>query len=481
MSFFPRHWIRGCGVGLLISLLWLNPVQARILGDSRDGEVLVRLNPVSGATIADINTTFGTTTLEAVPGVPNLYRLRVPDGQDATTLAATMTADIRLLYAHVNHISRPPEADPRGSRAWGGPDPTPYHNQYAGAMLGLAEAHAITKGAGVVVAILDTGVQLDHPALSAAWTTARYDFVNNDPTPEDTANGIDDDGDTLIDETVGHGTHIAGIVLYVAPEAKIMPVRVLDSDGSGDDVMIAKGIDYAVNNGANVINLSLGTSDKSDVLDDAIHRATANGVFVVSAAGNENTQTIQFPAAANCSVGITSVGPSDVKSSFSNYGSWVDLSSPGESIYSALIPSGYGWWSGTSMATPFVAGQAALLKAIRPSLTAYDIAALMRDTAKDIRDQNDGTDLGRGRIQIGASVTRLNQGGILPDSGGLISSSCLVGEPAGTATPTPRVPTATAIASITATVTVPVTVIATPKPSATPNLSIRVRLPLVWR
>ena len=132
MSFFPRHWIRGCGVGLLISLLWLNPVQARILGDSRDGEVLVRLNPVSGATIADINTTFGTTTLEAVPGVPNLYRLRVPDGQDATTLAATMTADIRLLYAHVNHISRPPEADPRGSRAWGGVDPAPYHNQYAG-------------------------------------------------------------------------------------------------------------------------------------------------------------------------------------------------------------------------------------------------------------------------------------------------------------------------------------------------------------
>ena len=437
-------------------------------------EIIIHLNPASGATLAQINATYQTVTLEPLTGNPNTYRLRAPQGTDLEALAVTMRADSRLTFAEPNFTNEFPEANPRRSFVWGGFDAVPYTNQYAIAQLGLVQAQAVNKGAGVIVAILDTGVQVNHPTLSNTWTAARYDFIDNDATPEDIPNGIDEDADGLIDEAVGHGTHVAGIVHLVAPDAKIMPLRVLDSDGLGDAFTIAKAIDFAIENGAQVINLSLGTASESDLLDDAVKRATQHGVVVISAAGNLSSEEKQFPAAENCSLGVASVGPTDVKSDFSNYGSWVDVAAPGENIYSALTTSGYGSWSGTSMSTPFVAGQAALIKGKSPTLNPRQIANLIADTALNTNPMNPGFhgELGSGRIQVGESLVKLALGFVPENDGGPISSGCI--EATSPITPTPTLtpsPTVTPVPSLTP----------TPSPTQALTMTLTQFLPMLMR
>jgi thermitase len=443
------------------------PAHAYAHGSYKANEVIIKLNPASGATIDAINATYGTTTLGPLGSLVGVYRLQAPPGQDAAALAATMATDARLLYAHPNYLREPPEANPRSSRAWGGLDPTPYNTHYARAMLGLTSAHAVTQGDGVIVAVLDTGVYLNHPALVSKLTAERYDFVDDDAWPDDVGNGLDDDGDGEADEVVGHGTHVAGIVLMVAPNARIMPLRVLDSDGIGDDGIIVQAIEYAITHGARVINLSLGTADESDLLEEAVERATRAGAVVVSASGNANSKTRQYPAAEGCVIAVTSVNQSDVKSSFSNYGSWVDIAAPGEAIYSMLENDGYGSWSGTSMAAPFVSGQAALIRRLRPDWNPWQISAAIARTSRDIRANNPGfgSDLGEGRIDVAASVVFAQSAAQPPTDDALISSSCVEPEsPAGSPTPTPT-PGATL----------------TPTPTPGPMLHKRVHLPFVVR
>lgn len=433
-------------------------------------EVIIKLDPASGATVSAINATYGTTTLGPIGSLAGVYRLRVPSEQDAQAVAATMANDARLLYAHPNYQREPPEANPRSSRAWGGLDPTPYHTHYARAMLGLPAAHEVTTGDGIVVAILDTGIALSHPALADKLAAAGYDFVDDDASPDDVGNGADDDGDGETDEAVGHGTHVAGIVLMVAPAARLMPLRVLDSDGIGDDGLIAQAIGYAVDHGAHVINLSLGSADESETLEEAIERATRAGVVVVSASGNANSDHKQYPAAENCALAVTSVNQDDVKSPFANFGSWVDLASPGEAIYSTLEGNGYGSWSGTSMAAPFVSGQAALIRSLRRAWTPRQISAAIAYTARDIRAKNPGygSDLGEGRIDVAGSVALARSSALPPDDEALISSSCVEPDlPDVTATPSPTPtpgstpapgPTATPTAPLPPRVYLPVTI-----------------------
>ena len=127
--------------------------------------------------------------------------------------------DKQVAFAELDALGVPPEADPSSIRAWGMPAPDGYLNQDPANLLGLAQAHQYSRGAGVVVAIIDTGIQLDHPMLAGNLVPG-YDFVDNDATPAEERNGLDDDGDGSIDETYGHGTHIAGIVYLVAPDGQ---------------------------------------------------------------------------------------------------------------------------------------------------------------------------------------------------------------------------------------------------------------------
>src|ERR687893_356467 len=360
---------------LTLCLLMLSGGASRAQADCGPGvfvpqQVIVKLNPVPGATVEQINATYGSTTLEIFPGSTDVYLLRLPTGSGVTETVKQMANDSRLLYAEPNFFAQSPEGGAR-HRAFGVSDVAPTSQEYATQALGLVSAHAISQGKGTKVAVLDTGAQLDHPALKANFKDAgRYDFVEGDENPSDLPLGRDADCDGDKDEMVGHGTHVAGIVDITAPAAKIMPLRVLDTEGYGNVFTIAKAVYYAAHNRADVINLSLGSPSRSKLLREVIKDATTNGVLVAAAAGNSNSSVPRYPAAGNGVaasadglVAVTSVDMYSRKSGFANYGGWVDVAAPGEAIRSPFPVGVYAYWSGTSMATPFVSGQAALIRA----------------------------------------------------------------------------------------------------------------------
>lgn len=264
-------------------------------------------------------------------------------------LVTTMAADAAVSYVEPNYlytISAPFT-----------PTDTLLSQQYAWSRIDAFDGWGLTRGsASVVIAVIDSGVQGDHPDLQAKMV-AGYDFVQDDTDPSD---------------PVGHGTHVAGTaaaatnngagVAGTCPECRIMPLRVINGTGSGFVSDIAEGIVYAANHGAKVINLSLG-GPGSTALKSAVDTAWAKGVFLACAAGNANTSVITeaYPAAYDNCFAVAATTSADVRASYSNYGSWVEAAAPGDSILSTYRGGTYTLQSGTSMATPHVAGLAGLL------------------------------------------------------------------------------------------------------------------------
>jgi thermitase len=392
--------------GALAGALWMvallvaaAPTRANVEAEGFEPrEVIVRVQPGTGATVEDINVDYGSTTLDVLPGGMGAYLLGLPADSDTLETVERMAADPRLLFAEPNYVAEAPE-DPAGdgrmkARAISSSDGS--SEQYAASALNLSCAAALSLGQSTTVAVLDTGAQLDHPALEANFEgVKRYDFVDDDRNPTERPVGLDADGDGDKDEMVGHGTHVAGIVDLVAPSAKIMPLRVLNTEGYGNAFTIAKAISFAKGEGADAINLSLGSRSRSRLLQDVIEDATKNGVVVAAAAGNSNTARPHYPAAADGGmssadglVAVTSVDRYQKKSEFANYGIWVDIAAPGTDIRSAFPTSLYADWSGTSMATPFVSGQAALIHALYGSLSSSGIEKKMRYSAQPLTLQN---------------------------------------------------------------------------------------------
>ncbi|SDY76471.1 S8 family serine peptidase [Thermoactinomyces sp. DSM 45892] len=260
----------------------------------------------------------------------------------------------------VEQYSKMPEveyAEPRQlAHAFWEPNDPHIPQQYGLQKMQVPQAWDVTKGSSsTVVAVVDTGVQANHEDL-AGKVVPGYDFVDNDNNA--------DDGQ-------GHGTHVAGTVAAnthnnigvagVAPEVKVMAVRVLDSNGSGTYDWVANGITYAADNGAKVINMSLGGSGGSQALEDAVNYAWSKGVVIMAAAGNTPSTAPNYPAYyANC-IAVAATDSNDAKASFSTHGSWVDVAAPGVDIISTKMGGGYVKYSGTSMATPHAAAVAALV------------------------------------------------------------------------------------------------------------------------
>jgi subtilisin family serine protease len=253
---------------------------------------------------------------------------------------------------------------------------------------------ATVGSAGVVVAVLDTGIAPEHPDMRGALVPG-FDFVNND------ADASDDHG---------HGTSAAGVasarsnnlegVAGICWECKLMPVKVLGSNGSGTTSSVAAGITWATANGADVVTMSLGGAGTTKTLTDAVVDAAAKGVVVVAAAGNEASTVPSYPAAYEDVIAVAGTDAADRLYSWSNRGSWVDVAAPGCNV-APVFSGGYGSFCGTSSATPVVAGLAGLLLAARPSSTAADVRAAIEETAVAI-----GPDVRRGRIDAAAAVGR---------------------------------------------------------------------------
>ncbi|MFD1424617.1 S8 family peptidase [Laceyella tengchongensis] len=273
-------------------------------------------------------------------------------------------------------------------------DPYFSTRQYGPQKIQAPQAWDITEGSGAKIAIVDTGVQSNHPDL-AGKVVGGWDFVDNDSTPQD--------GN-------GHGTHCAGIAAAVtnnstgiagtAPKASILAVRVLDNSGSGTWTAVANGITYAADQGADVISLSLGGTVGNSGLQQAVNYAWNKGSVVVAAAGNAGTTAPHYPAYYSNAIAVASTDQNDNKSSFSTYGSWVDVAAPGSSIYATYPTSTYASLSGTSMATPHVAGVAGLLAS--QGRSASNIRAAIENTADKI--SGTGSYWAKGRVNAYKAV-----------------------------------------------------------------------------
>ena len=262
-------------------------------------------------------------------------------------------------------------------------------------------------GAGVTIAILDTGIDTSHPFLEGHISSLAHDFVAGDSDPNEERSNLDSNENGALDEGWGHGTHVAGIVRLVAPGAEILPIRVIDSDGVGNLFNILEGLEYALNSGADVINLSLSIPEPSVLLQEWILKAKQQNVLVVTSAGNSSSGTLDFPADEMTVISVASVDQENVKSSFSNYSNKVDVSAPGERILSAH-PGGnyYVERTGTSMAAPMVAAQAAIILEVRPTANFHRQMNRIKNMSQSIDYLNLSYEglVGTGLIDIAHSI-----------------------------------------------------------------------------
>jgi subtilisin family serine protease len=282
-------------------------------------------------------------------------------------------------------------------------------------MIEADPAHQVATGSGAVVAVIDSGVQADHPDLAGRLLPG-YDFVDNDGTPQD--------GN-------GHGTHVTGIVAAdagngigiegVAPGAMVLPVRVLGNDGSGSTAAVAQGIDYAVAHHADVINLSLGSDvplvgGNPPEFDQAIGRALDAGIVVVAAAGNSGLPACDQPSGQGRLLCVGAVDRNGNRAYYSNFGQGLGITAPGgagvpfdHDILSTYPPGTYAELAGTSQATPHVAAVAALLA----GLGVHGQAAVQRilATARDVGAPGPDSTYGAGIVDARTAVAGLRAGG----------------------------------------------------------------------
>jgi serine protease len=316
--------------------------------------------------------------------------------------------------AHLAEFDSPEDCDTtRSTSTAGEPNDPMYSKQWHMHNIGVVGAWNQTKGSGVTVAVIDTGVTRVRDLVETKFVKG-YDFVN------DRQEAKDDNG---------HGTHVAGTIAEatnnyygvagIAYEANLMPLKVLNEYGGGTVADIAEAIKFAADNGANVINMSLGGGGESQLMKEAIEYAHKKGVVIVAAAGNESQNSAAYPARYPRVIGVSALGPDGEKAPYSNFGAGVDISAPGGSeagkVLQQTIDPETGeavflGLQGTSMASPHVAGVAALVEATGVK-EPDDVLKVLQESARKIQDDSLNY-YGAGQLNAEAAVTRASQGQI---------------------------------------------------------------------
>ncbi|MBN1218655.1 MAG: S8 family serine peptidase [Anaerolineae bacterium] len=403
--------------------------------------------------------------------VNQLYTVSYDPAIPPEQAAAAMAQDPSVEYAEPNYI-----AGITGRSVYL-PAPLTPNDPYFSYQWHLQDIQAPAAwdratGQGIIVAIIDTGVDFGAPDLANTSHLPGYDFANNDPDPTDDQ---------------GHGTHVAGTIAQstnngvgvagVAFNATLLPVKALGSNGQGSYDTIIQGIIYAVDQGAKVINMSLTGSNGSQALQDGVRYASERGVVVVAAAGNGNG-AVQFPAAYDDYVIAVSATRFDkTRAPYSNFGAQVDIAAPGgdtkvdqngdgyadgilqQTFKRAGAGYSYLFFEGTSMASPHVAGVAALMLSLKPNASPAEIEAIMSQTARNIGPPDQ---YGAGLIQAADALAAIS---------GPVTPPTDTPTPTSTSVPAIDTPTPTNTPTPTFTVTQPVPVVTptdTPTPTPTP-------------
>lgn len=278
--------------------------------------------------------------------------------------------------------------------------------QYGISITGTDRAWAVQRGsADVVVAVIDSGIDGTHPEFAGRLLPG-YDFSEKEPRPGGNVDGY------------GHGTHVAGVIgaaagngigiAGIAPGCKLMPVRIFNNWGHTTTGGATAAVIWAVNNGAKVINASWGSTLVNQASHDAYQYALDQDVVFVAAVGNSGkNDSKSYPGASPGVIGVSATNADDRWASFSTWGDWVSLAAPGEGILSTYPLSkgnGYRIMQGTSMASPLVAGAAALVRSQYPQLTQAQIKERLEKTAKDVIQKGFDPYSGHGRVDVGRAV-----------------------------------------------------------------------------
>lgn len=379
-----------------------NPVSAQNenSNDHMPGQVLVKFKDGIPQHVIDAETRKQNGKVAGKIDKLNVLVLKVPPKAEEK-VATALSQNPNVEYAELDYVAQASMTvnDPYFSDQWG-----LLNTANPGADIHVTTAWDTTMGKGTIVAILDTGVSKNHPDLSSQ-VIGRTDFT----------------GSATDDDVYGHGTHVGGIVAAitnnsmgvagVCPDCRLLSVKVLNDSGLGAYSWIANGITWAADNQAKVINMSLGGSQKSTTLENAVKYAWGKGVVVVAAAGNSGNQSKTYPGAYTNAVAVAATDNQDKKAYFSEYGSWVDVAAPGVSIYSTWndntsasdpVPvcnsttECYKYASGTSMSTPMVSGVVALIWSTGKYATASQVRSRLEVTADKI--PGTGTYWSAGRI-----------------------------------------------------------------------------------
>lgn len=326
----------------------------------------------------------------AKTGDGQIVTLEVPQGQSVESFMAELSKQ-----GHIEYV----EPDHRVELAAIPGDPFYAGYQYHHRLIGSESAWDKTTGkADVLVAIIDDGFDLLHPDLKGRIVSP-FNIITGKP------------GSVSVEI---HGTHVAGLIagnmdnelfgVGVAPSTSIMPIDVFDGeDGFISDV--AAGVYHAVDNGADIINMSLVAYSDTNVLREAVQYAHSKNVLVVAAAGNDGISSPYYPAAYQEVLSVASTDAADKRSAFSNFGKTIDIAAPGTGVFSIFPDESFGGMDGTSMSTPIVSGAAALLKANEPKLSNTDIAGRLMLTAKDLGTAGKDVYYGHGRLNIDRALT----------------------------------------------------------------------------
>jgi subtilisin family serine protease len=380
------------------------------------GEIVLMLR--TGAVIDDVLLAYGLQRIDQFGQRP-IFRTRIAAGTTVDGTLAALRADPRIRFAEPNFEAQAPEA--RRLEVWAiGGSAQDYGAQWAPQALALAAAHQRSTGAGVRVAVLDTGLELTHPQLAPRIARDGQGRVLG----RDFVDGDDDAGEmgSRADAGFGHGTHVAGLVALAAPAATLMPVRVLEPSGRGNLWVLAEALLWAADpdgnpasdDGAHIVNLSVGTDRPTRLLNTAVELATCSddddneedddysdpgfdadrlrcslqgGVVVMAAAGNGGSASdLHYPAAeaAAGQLAVTATAPDGRLATFANRGAWVQLAAPGAQVISTVPGGGWGTWSGTSMASPLAAGVAALVLAANPDWKPVDVTKRLLDRSTPV-------------------------------------------------------------------------------------------------
>jgi len=401
-----------CIFSLLISPIQTNPTQAKELPELNpptevafaSDQLIIKLKPEAKVEANTLSThvisldnalaSINATSLVPLKGLPDTYILKMQDDANILSSVETLNKEPAVEYAEPDYLAQFASA----------PDDPRYSEQWGLSKIEVEGAWDQSMGSpSIIIAIVDSGIDLAHEDLAPNL------WVNPGEIP---GNGLDDDNNTFIDDVqgwnfvdstnyvqdyIGHGSLVSGVaaarsnntlgISGVCGNCHIMPVKVSQISGFANYSDIAAGVAYATQKGARVINISLGGYSNSTTLRNVITTAVSNNIVVVAGAGNDNSISPFYPAAYENVIAVAGTDQDDLKTISSNFGTWVDVSAPGQDILSTTLGN-YSSDSGTSYAAPFVSGAAGLLLSMHPEWTPAMIRGQFSHTSDNIDSLN---------------------------------------------------------------------------------------------